>query len=196
MSEIMNKHTERKSFTRQHLIDAFWKLYCLKPISSITVKEIVAKAGYNRSTFYEYFLDVYDVLDAIEASLLPTIDKLPPLTLRQPDQPIPLDFFIKTYIENSQYYTVLLSDKGDPAFQTKIKDSVKPVMRDIIQQDKSVDPLKIDYIMEFILSAMIGVMGYWFAQASTISFEGLINLMYELFQHGSFDLIKQLQSEK
>jgi hypothetical protein len=73
---------------------------------------------------------------------------------------------------------------------------VKPVMRDIIQQDKSVDPLKIDYIMEFILSAMIGVMGYWFAQASTISFEGLINLMYELFQHGSFDQIKQLQNEK
>ncbi|MGB7595424.1 MAG: TetR/AcrR family transcriptional regulator C-terminal domain-containing protein [Erysipelotrichaceae bacterium] len=192
----MNKHTQRKSFTRQHLIDAFWKLYCLKPISSITVKEIVTKAGYNRSTFYEYFLDVYDVLDSIEASLLPTVDKLPPMTLSQSDQPIPLDFFIKTYLENSQYYTVLLGDKGDPAFQSKIKESVKPFMRTMIRQDKSIDPLKIDYIMEFILSAMIGVMGYWFAQEMTISFGGLINLMYELFQHGLFDQIKQLQSEK
>lgn len=44
----------------------------------ITVKDITNKAGYNRGTFYEYFTDVYDVLNYIEDSLIPTLEELPP----------------------------------------------------------------------------------------------------------------------
>lgn len=192
----MSKHIARKSSTKQHLIDAFWILYCTKPISSITVKSIVEKAGYNRSTFYEYFLDVYDVLEFIESSLLPTLDKLPPLLLDPNDQAIPFDFFIKSYMENSRYYVVLLGDKGDPAFQTKIKNSVKPVLREMLLHDGKVNSSEIDYILEFVLSAMIGVMGYWFAQEKTISFENLIRLMYDLFRHGPFEQMLLLASSK
>lgn len=67
------------SQTRQNLIDAFWSLYCEKRIEKITVKEITQKAGYNRGTFYEYFTDVYDMLEQIEQSLIPTIEELPPI---------------------------------------------------------------------------------------------------------------------
>lgn len=185
----MSKQTERKSSTKQNLIDAFWMLYCQNPISTITVKAIVDKAGYNRSTFYEYFLDVYDVLEVIESSLLPTRDKLPPMPLNQVDQTVPLDFFIKNYLENSRYYVVLLGDKGDPAFQTKIKNSVKPVLMEMLQLNGNVDPSEFDYILEFVLSAMIGVMGYWFTQEKTITFEKLISLMYGLCQKGPFEQI-------
>ena len=192
----MSKHIERKSSTKQHLIDAFWTLYCQKPISTITVKAIVDKAGYNRSTFYEYFLDVYDVLEVIESSLLPSREKLPPMPLNQVEQPVPLDFFIKNYLDNSRYYVVLLGDKGDPAFQTKIKNSVKPVLREMLQQNGSINPSEFDYILEFVLSAMIGVMGYWFAQEKTISFEKLISLMYGLCQQGPFEQIELLKSQQ
>ena len=192
----MSKHIERKSSTKQHLIDAFWTLYCQKPISTITVKSIVEKAGYNRSTFYEYFLDVYDVLEVIESSLLPSREKLPPMPLNQVEQPVPLDFFIKNYLDNSRYYVVLLGDKGDPAFQTKIKNSVKPVLREMLQQNGSINPSEFDYILEFVLSAMIGVMGYWFAQEKTISFEKLISLMYGLCQQGPFEQIELLKSQQ
>lgn len=71
----MNKHAS----THQSLIDAFWELYTQKRIDKITVREITAKAGCNRGTFYEYFLDVYDVLEQIENGLIPEIDELPPL---------------------------------------------------------------------------------------------------------------------
>ena len=49
----MPKRTTITAHTKQNLIDAFWVLYCQKPLTQITVKEIVARAGYNRSTFYE-----------------------------------------------------------------------------------------------------------------------------------------------
>ncbi|QNO15346.1 TetR/AcrR family transcriptional regulator [Alkalicella caledoniensis] len=73
----MNKRTEITAQTKQNLMDAFWNLYCEKRIEKITVKEITNKAGYNRGTFYEYFTDVYNVLDEIENSLIPSLDELP-----------------------------------------------------------------------------------------------------------------------
>ena len=56
------KKPAAKEETKQALIQAFWKLYREKRIEKITVGEIAAVAGYNRSTFYEYFYDVPDVL--------------------------------------------------------------------------------------------------------------------------------------
>ena len=74
----MNKRHDITAQTKQNLIDAFWQLYCMRPISQITVRDVVQRAGYNRSTFYEYFRDVHAVLEAIEVSIIPTLDTLPP----------------------------------------------------------------------------------------------------------------------
>jgi AcrR family transcriptional regulator len=81
--------------TKQNLIDAFWALYCEKRIEKITVKEITQKAGYNRGTFYEYFTDIYDVLNQIEESLIPTLDELPPITMADRNIGMPIDMFMK-----------------------------------------------------------------------------------------------------
>ncbi|URN86257.1 TetR/AcrR family transcriptional regulator [Acetobacterium wieringae] len=60
--------------TRQNLIDSFWLLYCQKNIEKITVKEICEIAGYNRSTFYVYFNDVYEILEEIEEQTITVED--------------------------------------------------------------------------------------------------------------------------
>ena len=44
-----------------------------KRIEEITVSEITKATKINRSTFYVYFKDVYDVLDQIENAFLPSI---------------------------------------------------------------------------------------------------------------------------
>jgi len=66
----MKKQPEITERTKAILTDAFWQLYCQKDIHNISVKEITDKGGFNRSTFYQYFTDVYDVLNQIEDSLI------------------------------------------------------------------------------------------------------------------------------
>lgn len=51
----------RKSFT---------KLLSLKPIQSISVKELCEEAGINRGTFYTHYKDLYDLRDSIEEEAL------------------------------------------------------------------------------------------------------------------------------
>lgn len=175
---VMAKYKEISTQTRQNLIDAFWELYCEKRIEKITVREITTKAGYNRSTFYEYFNDVYDVIEQIEESLLPNIEDMPPLLPTMGNESVPIDSFIKLYSSSSKYYTVLLGDNGDPAFAGKIKNGIKAKLLEQLETSES--NMEIDYTLEYMLSAMIGILTYWFKNNENISKEDLVKLMYEL----------------
>jgi AcrR family transcriptional regulator len=66
----MKKQPQITEKTRQTFINVFCELYSQKPIEKISVQEITNKAGYNRSTFYQYFTDIYELLDFVENDLL------------------------------------------------------------------------------------------------------------------------------
>lgn len=187
----MKKQPVVTALTRQNLIDAFWALYCEKRIEKITVKEITQKAGYNRGTFYEYFSDVYDVLEKLEESLIPAIHELPPISIANQNTGMPLDMFMNLYERNSKYYSVLLGDKGDPAFATKLKNSTKPVIKQAFNEKYNIDPIEFDFILEFVLSAMIGIMSYWFRENKILPAESLVSLMYDLMENG---IMQRIQS--
>jgi AcrR family transcriptional regulator len=189
--ENMKKQPELTEQTKQNLIDAFWSLYCEKRIEKITVKEITQKAGYNRGTFYEYFTDVYDVLEQIEKSLIPAIHELPPISIPNQNMGMPLDMFMALYEQNSKYYSVLLGDNGDPAFASKLKNSTKPVIKQVFLEKYNINPIEFDFVLEFVLSAMIGIMSYWFKQDKILPAEDLVSLMYDLMENG---VMKRIQS--
>ncbi|MCR3760513.1 TetR/AcrR family transcriptional regulator [Clostridium felsineum] len=180
----MNRKPKVTAQTKQNLIDAFWDLYCEKRIEKITVREITQKAGYNRGTFYEYFTDVYDVIDKIEKSLIPSLDELPPITIAEDDIGMPIDMFMKLYEKNSKYYSVLLGDNGDPAFVSKLKNSTKPILKKAFPEKHDLNPIEFDFILEYVLSAMIGIMSYWFRQDKVLPAEDLITLIHELMENG------------
>lgn len=52
-------------FTKNAIIATFIDLLGEKPLSKITVTDIVTRCGVNRNTFYYYFQDIYAVLDEL-----------------------------------------------------------------------------------------------------------------------------------
>jgi hypothetical protein len=178
----MQKHAEITEQTRQNLIEAFWSFYTTKRIDKITVKEITNKAGYNRGTFYEYFQDVYEVLEVIENFSLPTLDELPPLVDENPNSPAFINSFMALYQKKYKYYNHLLGDNGDPAFQRKLKDSLKSSIILALKNKEEIDLEEIDIMLEYILSGMIGILIYMFQQKPNLSEEKIISLQYTLMQ--------------
>ena len=53
------------SFTKKEIIATFFRLLEEKPLSKISVKNIVEACGINRNTFYYYYKDIYDLVDDI-----------------------------------------------------------------------------------------------------------------------------------
>jgi AcrR family transcriptional regulator len=185
----MKKQPAVTAHTKQNLIDSFWSLYCEKRLEKITVKEITQKAGYNRGTFYEYFTDVYDVLEQIEQSLIPTIEELPPIVMPNKNIDMPFGMFMSLYEKNNKYYSVLLGDNGDPAFASKLKNSTKPIIKQAFVDNNKLDTIEFDFVLEYVLSAMIGIMSYWFRQNKVLPAEKLVALIYELMENGVMNTV-------
>src|SRR5262245_55993331 len=126
----MKKQPELTAQTRENLTKAFWSLYRQQRIERITVKDITAKAGYNRSTFYEYFVDIYDVLNQLEEALLEYIKEkvLKNLDLeQQADLTQPLADLFES---RGDYLSILLGETGDPYFANKMKALMHPALID------------------------------------------------------------------
>lgn len=193
----MKKQPQITEQTRQNLIDAFWSLYSEKRIEKITVREITTKAGYNRGTFYEYFTDVYDVLEQIEESLLPRPDKLPPIA---PDAPpkdgFSVDEFFKMFERHSKYYTILLGDNGDPAFLRKMKNSIKPKLKEALIARGANDDFQLEYLLEYNISALCGILSYWFASEEKPNAQAFLKFMMEIAEQGTKQIIDQLCNVK
>lgn len=69
----MKKQPEMTEKTRNAIVDTFCAMYEKMPIEKIFVKDVIEQAGYNRSTFYQYFSDIYALLDYVENDVINTI---------------------------------------------------------------------------------------------------------------------------
>lgn len=69
-STVQVKKNSRVIRSRTQIIDAFVLLSGKKPFSSITVKDITTEARINRATFYNHFLDKYDLLEQVVSEAL------------------------------------------------------------------------------------------------------------------------------
>lgn len=177
------KQPEITMMTKQTIKDAFWALYKENKIEKITVKDIMLKAGYNRSTFYAYFTDVYDILEQIEEDLMPGIEHLPPIDTSSAPGPDFFENIISIYEKNSAYYSVLLSENGDPHFSIKMKNVFKTMMMETIKNRVNISPDEMDYALEFIVGATLSIVKHWFDQEKNIPMQQLLPLMYKLMDN-------------
>ena len=155
----------RENVTKNNLVEAFWDIYKVKPLSKITVKEITDKAGYNRGTFYTYFRDINEILTLLKESLIPTRDMIigPLMMLDKSDSNI-FDTLDRTndYVkEHSDKISVLIGPEGDPGFVHEFKMRIRTIIMDYVYELKIKEPEKIEYIIEYQLSALIGMFQLW-----------------------------------
>lgn len=53
-----------------------------------------------------------------------------------------------------------------------------------LEDKSSIDKRELDYILEYTLSAMVGVMSYWFRQEDAPSRDDLFRLIHKLMEDG------------
>jgi len=174
----MKKQPEKTALTKAALTTAFWELYKDKPITKISIKDITDRAGYYRSTFYFYFSDVYAILEQIEDDILKNWELMISEVLEQGKQELLLGMVTAFYERNGEYMSVLLSPNGDPTFQQKIKDTMRPKMfSQFMSSDKDVKMLM---IFEFMISGVLAYITEWYRNAKHISAKDAVILLQTL----------------
>ena len=178
----MKKESKNTTDTKGNLTQAFWSLYQLKKIEQITIKEITDKAGYHRSTFYLYFLDIYDVLNQLEETLLEYLKEQVLSSLENGPNDDITQTLADVYETKGDYFGTLLGENGDPYFSQKMKDVMRPALSNAFGLPEK--DIHTTYIFEFGLSALIGTLTYWYNNHREIPSEEMVNLTKSMLATG------------
>lgn len=119
------------SDTQSDFIAAFWILYTAKKIEKISIRELCELAGYNRTTFYAHFKDIYDLLDkAVNRMLEPSrnaIIKFGNFSSALKTDAV-MQLFFRLFQMNDKYIEALLWQRHQYVLEDKIKTAILPLL--------------------------------------------------------------------
>jgi AcrR family transcriptional regulator len=183
----------KSSQTRKRIIDSFFYLINTKKWYKIPVKELCARAKITRGTFYQYFDDIFDLMNEIQSDLLNKIAD----TYASLPTGIKSSFSYETFIESFDYkppsalygwfdfciknkkYVLPLFDpkNGDPLFVQKIKDILMKQINIMMDKDKMPrDALRSHFVKVFIELHFLAIRS-WLETDKTLSTDDIINLL-------------------
>ncbi|RXK17950.1 TetR/AcrR family transcriptional regulator [Macrococcus sp. DPC7161] len=135
----------------------------------ITIKMLCTEANINRSTFYAYYLDKYDLLDSmidfhIENIINMVKTKTEGITNAQNKQ-----IYVKNYInalfqyiyENQRFFKILITKHPAQNFTQKLIGSLRQSYSEIINQFHLKNP---DYFVNYTIGGQFGVLFFWLQQ--------------------------------
>jgi len=171
----MKKQPEITEKTKQAFADAFCEIYSRKPIEKISVQEIANKSGYNRSTFYQHFCDIYELLEYLENDVLDFMHQ----KLHNGTGDIQDVFAL--YEEKGVYLNALLGDYGSNRFLERLKASIP---FDAHKLSLTADHPLTPYLMEFHLTTILSMLRLWQRRQKDLTPKELVNLMLSLYVGG------------
>lgn len=136
--------------TKKSITNAFLELRSQKPIEKITVKELCAKAMVNKSTFYSYYADIYELSEILEEEVV----RLVMANVPEPDSWItnPKEFthnLFLAYMSQDSLVHILFSGSRSNLLIEKIKKSLQDVVF------KSYPQYRDDFTSNFLLTYCI-----------------------------------------
>ncbi len=175
------KENRRVRYTKMMIKNSFIELLEVKPISSITIKELCELADINRTTFYSHYNDQYDLLRKIEAELLDNIMEYAKESTFVGEKGTAMVAKIFQYIkDNARVCKLLLSEKGDFRFQKQIMEFAHELIANDPAYLSSFTEGYPEYSYSFVVTGSIGLIQKWLDNDMDKSPEEMANMILKL----------------
>ncbi|AQP41298.1 transcriptional regulator [Streptococcus gallolyticus] len=174
----MKKQPKITDATREVFITTCFQLAEVKNIYSITIREITDLAGYNRTTFYRYFQDIFALIEYAEDEFInDLLDSILPLL---GESNALNDDFFRIYLSKFREYKdrlhVLLSDQNRAHFIRRIQEKTLHRMNSTIA-----DTPKNKIVMNIYLTGIFSALAAQVKNPKSISDEELLGITRRLF---------------
>lgn len=186
MEKTMDRRVKR---TRSNLMKSLTTFMKDKPIRKITVTELTAYADVNRSTFYLYYKDIYDMVETIETEILEELSHaLKNLYLQGSDHENVMKFFLFVFDfikENEDFCKVFFSPNGDVHFLNRF---IKTIIESRPPYTSRMGEISSSYFLPFIISGCIGALQQWIETDMKDQPEDITNFIIQLVTEGALSL--------
>ena len=154
----MKQLSRTQEKTMHRFIDAFFSVRQTKPLNKITVRDIVDQAGYNRSSFYLYFTDVYDLADAAEDAVIRHLTEYADREFSQGEKVSLESFMSRMALETSGYADEIYLLSDSKSFRDKFMGVLRPNFAKAAGLDP--DSRNYDYLVSLFFSIMLHNISY------------------------------------
>ncbi|WP_139417961.1 TetR/AcrR family transcriptional regulator [Agromyces laixinhei] len=154
----------RAERTRRSLQVALLQLARERPLDEFTVAEIAARAGVNRSSFYQHYSDKETLLaDALDAAAEAAAATLPAQYEPPNGPPQALVHFLEHVDEHAALYRSVFGPTGSAAVLARLRARIDAIVREgfVSSADTAYDGLPIDIIAAGITGSALGVVEAW-----------------------------------
>lgn len=185
-----NEHkttSKRQNRTKEHLKQALIELIKEKGYHSVTVKDIVDNAAYNRSTFYIHYLDKIELAEDLLASMLQGLEasvgephipghKVYTATLNAPS------FNIVSYIyKNRNFFELINYDDTLPGLHTRFPQTILKIYKEqFVFETINKIPVNMDYFKLYTAFGFYGLIRHWIENGFKETQEDFIEEVIEL----------------
>lgn len=180
--------------TKQNIIDTYLKLIPQKKWDKVSVKELCAHANITRGTFYQYYSDIYDLMEQIENALLDDITRYYNAASRQPHSSVSFGLFedkfdcappqlmtawFKFCKKHKKEIAVMLDPKhGDVYFMKKLKNILNEYVNQMMDQDGLPNDTLRSYFTKLLIEMHFLAARYWLdGEEDQISTTDVLNLL-------------------
>ena len=192
-----NQRTHKSENTKRHIVTSFLSLMEEKPWEKISVIEICRKAEITRGTFYQYFSDIYDLVEQLEHSLLTDLtarmEKVPKqrgchfrmedfLTKFRYGPPRTFTIWFEFCRDHRDAMMALLDRKnGDAYFVKKLKAVLKGCIEEVMEADGTAnDELREHFLKVFMELHILSAQSWLENPADSeeyLSVDDIVNLL-------------------
>lgn len=186
----MTYENKRKQ-TRTLITDTFIQLIAEKPLAKITIGDITKKAGINRSTFYQYYVDKPQLVEALTATFLEQLEQIQTKRQQQEikhdeDWLVSMVETLELYQQHAAFLNAMLSEHGDLAFEHLLQQQTIEFTRNALLQSAeqaTINDSRQEMIVQFQASAIFGLTRYWLQNQEMTATE-LAKLIFDLKASG------------
>lgn len=175
------KENQRVKLTKMILKDSLTNLLQVKHIHSVSVRELCDAAQINRSTFYKYYGNPYDLFMDIQTDFLRHIDE----SLDKNDYPDDQQRILNAVQyahDNAEICKLLINNSMDKSFPEQLFDL--PTIRAQLDQDFSISEPhhknEIEYAYQFIINGGYSLLKSWIMKDNRESPAEIAQILFDL----------------
>ncbi|MFV0465429.1 MAG: TetR/AcrR family transcriptional regulator [Lachnospiraceae bacterium] len=185
---------QKSDLTRQKIKEVYVQNIEFTKWDKITVKQICESASITRGTFYQYFNDIYDLMEQIETPLVKEIEEKYKIASRKLAKAyLPQHFeehfdysppgILLTWFDFCQCHreemAILLGSNGDPYFTSKLKIIIKEQISTMMDQDGMPNDELRSHFSKIFLELHFMAAKTWLSsdEDSFLPIESIINLL-------------------
>ena len=149
------------NFTRRAIKETFWKLLNQRPLSQITIKDIVEDCGINRNSFYYHFEDLPALVEGIvEEQVQALIQNHPTISSVEEC----FDAVIELVMENKRAIYHIYNSLSRDVFERYLMDACQYIVSTYLKTEfagKSIDLQDLDALIRLHKCACFGSVIDW-----------------------------------